>query len=164
MSVAEYIAIAFKLINFGVLIGLGVYLFKRYALSSIHLHIAKREQKLADLALQTYLLKEQAKAMELVVADQRAVGHGLLQKIDLWNTLVAQYALEREQQKVLYEEALSKKMILQSNYIEMHEAQKKALLPAIAHARIHLEKQYVSLPAGRSFISELMSHMEKSKV
>lgn len=164
MQVAEYISIAFRLINFGALIALGVYLFKRHVLSSIQLHIAKREQKLVDLSLQNHLLKEQAKAMESNLADQRTVSHQLLQKIDLWSTLVAQYAQEREQEKNSYEQALVRKMILQSNCIEIHDAQRKALLPAIEQARAELKRHYEAESLGRSFITEIVVHMEKSKL
>ena len=162
MHRAEVVSIVFILINFGVLIGLGIFLFKKYVLSSITLQISKRQQKLADLALQTQLLKEQAKRMDFTIAEQSLVSHGLLQKIDLWKTLVSQSMLEREQKKVERELVLVQKMKTQQLYIELHYAQKKALLPAIEKAKEVLVNHYKAMPLGQSFIIEIVKHMEKS--
>lgn len=164
MHGADIVSIVFKLINFGALIALGIYLFRRFALSGIKLQMAKRQQKLADLALQTQLLKEQAKAMDFTLAEQQSVSRGLLQKIDLWHSLVAHYMLERDQERIAREVALANKMKVQQAYIELHEVQKKALLPAIKKSRDALAQQYTAMPLGQSFISEIVRHMEKSRI
>lgn len=162
MHGAEVIAIVFKLINFGVLMVGGGYLFKRYLLQDIKLQISKRQQKLADLALQNQLLKEQGKAMEFAIAEQQSVSRSLLQKIDLWKSLVSHHMQLREQEKNIRRSALTQKMKSQQMYIALQDAQKKALLPAIKKAGDVLTANYAATPLGQSFIRLIVKHMEKS--
>lgn len=162
MHTTNIVAIVFRLINFGAFIALAVYLFKNYALSGITLQISKRQQKLADLALQNQRLKEQTKTTESSIANEQTVSHGLLQKIDLWKTLVSQHMLERDQEKESRESALVNKVKHQQTYIELRDAQKKALLPAIEKAREALMVNYTAQPLGQSFINTIVKHMEKS--
>lgn len=162
MQESDIVSIVFRLLNFGALIALGIYLFKRYLLGSITLQIAKRQQKLADLSLQNQLLKDQTKAMDFTFAEQQAVSRVLLQKIDVWKALVSQRMLERDQEKVMYESALAQRMKTQQAYLALCSAQKRALLPAIDKAREALIVNYNAAPLGQSFISEIVKHMEKS--
>ena len=162
MHVPEIVSIIFRLINFGGLIALGAYLFKRFALSDIQLQISKKQQRLADLSLQNQLLKEQAKAMDFTLAEQQSVSRGLLQKIDLWQSLVSHHMVERDQEKASRQLLLAQKTKIQQDYIALQDVQKKALLPAINKARVALIADYQAMPLGQSYIEYIVKKMEKS--
>lgn len=153
--------ILFKLINFGALIALGVYLFRKLALSDIQLHIVKREQKIADLSLQNQLLKEQAKAMDITLADQQSQGQELLKKIDLWQSFVAHQLHEAEEENHTRELVLSHKVKMQHDFLQLADAQRKALLPAIDKARGVLAVRYQAVAPGQAYMNEIMHYLEK---
>lgn len=164
MHTPDIVSIIFRLINFGALIGLGIYLFKRFALNDIRLQISKKQQKLADLSLQNQLLKEQAKSMDFTLAEQQSVSRGLLQKIDLWAMLISHQENAREQEKIARQQALTQKMQTQQAYIALRDTQKKALVPAIDKARIILASHYQAMPLGQSYIAQIIKKIEKSSV
>ena len=164
MHGANIVSIIFRLINCAALIGLGFYLFKQYMLQTIKLHISKKNQKLADLALQNQLLKEQAKSMDFAIAEQQALSRGLLQKIELWRTLVAHYITQRNEEKKRYELALANKAHKQKLFIELKDLEKRALLPALEKAANIVEDRYASTAAGQSFIAAIVHNLEKNTV
>jgi hypothetical protein len=164
MHIPEIVSIAFKLINFAALITLGIYLFKRFALPDIQLQISKKQQKQADLFLQNQLLKEQAKAMDFTIAEQQSVSRGLLQKIDLWKSLIAHHNLEQDKEKKARYLSLAQKATTQQSYIALKHVEKKALLPALEQARKDLIHDYQAMPLGQSFIANVIEKIEKSSV
>ena len=163
MHATEIVSVIFRLINFGAFICVGVYLFKKHVLAGIKLQITKRQQKLADLALQNQLLKEQAKSMDLAFAQQEAVYRELMHKIDLWKNMVAHRASERDQERIGRQQVLTERVHKQQAYIQLRDAQQRALLPAIERARELLEVHYAAMPLGNSYMADIVKHMEKNK-
>lgn len=162
MHGADIVSIIFRLINFVALIGLFFYLFKQYVLQTVTLQISKKNQKLADLALQNQLLKEQTKAMDFAIAEQQALSRGLLQKIELWRTLVTHYAVARNEEKKRYELSIADRTRKQELFIELKDVEKRALVPALEKVTNILEERYASKAAGQSYITTIVHHLEKN--
>src|SRR5579885_420517 len=129
------ISIIFKLLNFAVLIGLFVYLFKNYFLDSIKEQMNAKEQFLADLKHQKEALKEQQKKLE--------------QQIEAQDIVCADFG-----NKIEY----------QAHQLSVEKIEKIIEPQALEHAKATLEKEFTAAPAGQRFIEQLINYMERGSL
>jgi len=86
----DIIVIAFKLINFAALIGVGFFLFKKHVLPDLLLSIARKKNKQDLLFLQQSNLEKQQIKLDIQHKEDAAQCQAFRTKIDEWKKVVAQ--------------------------------------------------------------------------
>ncbi len=144
----DIIVIAFKLINFAALIGVGFFLFKKHILPDLILSIARKKNTQDSLFLQQTNLEKQQLNLDTQLKDDAAQCETFRTKIDEWKKVVAQ---EHTQLKKEHEHML----VLARKHTEDSTLQReqKRIQKIVAHtvvARLqkslsqHFEKQQES--------------------
>jgi hypothetical protein len=86
----DIFVIAFKLINFAALIGVGFFLFKKHVLPDLLLSIARKKNKQDSLFLQQTNLEKQQIKLDTQLKEDAAQCQAFRTKIDEWKKVVAQ--------------------------------------------------------------------------
>ncbi|HEX4069111.1 MAG TPA: hypothetical protein VHX42_03360 [Candidatus Babeliales bacterium] len=86
----DIIVIAFKLINFIAVIGVGYFLFKKYILPDLLLSIARKINKRDSLFVQQTNLEKQQYNLDIVLQEDAAQCENFRTKIDEWKKVITQ--------------------------------------------------------------------------
>lgn len=86
----DIVVIAFKLINFAALIGVGFFLFKKHILPDLLLSIARKKNKHDSLFLQQANLEKQQLQLDIQLKEDAAQCQAFRSNIDEWKKVVAQ--------------------------------------------------------------------------
>jgi hypothetical protein len=86
----DIIVIAFKLINFIALLGVGFFLFKKYILPDLLLSIARKKNKQDSLFLQQTNLEKEQYNLDIHLKEDAAQCEHFRAKIDEWKKVVTQ--------------------------------------------------------------------------
>src|ERR1700721_2110958 len=97
MSGNVYVALFFRILNFGVLIAIGWYFFKRYALHSAREAMNQEKAALHNLEQQETVLVEQQRFLLKAIEYDKTERELLLSKIVYWQTSVKQHTDNQEQ-------------------------------------------------------------------
>src|SRR5204862_2083632 len=84
----RFVAIIFKFINFFAIIGLGLFIFKKYFKTDILFSITKKEMHHQDLLTQQAILKDQQRSLALVQQEEMIQCQNFKSKIDEWKRVV----------------------------------------------------------------------------
>jgi hypothetical protein len=114
----EFIALIFRLINFAALIGVTVYLFKKYALPDILLTIAHQQNHQDSLYKQQADLEKQQYTLDILLQKDAKECDAFRSRIDIWKKNVA---LEHKQ----HEQEREKLLKLVKQRLEHHALQKE---------------------------------------
>lgn len=135
-----FVDVIFRLINFGVLIAVAMYVYKKYILASVENTMAEEEAYHNGLKQQLGALESRADEIihEKVLLEKR--GALLKNKVDLWRAEFDKAAQEREIEK---QQLLAQAIIrVQKQSLNVAQATllTKAIPIALANARAQLEK------------------------
>ena len=161
MSTNQFIAVLFKFINFAAVIGVGVYLYKRYAPSMIYQKIDEKKELLDGLAQENLTLTNAQSVISQEIKNQEELKHLLHQKIELWNRMFAKQASIREQEKELVEKKLKLKAVKQSAYLAELYVQKITLPLARQDALNFLQTEYAQDQMGTKYNDQVLNFMKK---
>ncbi len=158
------LSLIFLVLNFGVLIALGIYLFKRYGLAGIKERIRSEEESLQrlherkeQLGYDNRMLTEQ-----LVLQDVECVDLG--NKIERWHSAYEREQHARYQELAILKERVTKKIEMQEQTVALDFLTKKVVPKAIEEATVKLGQQFASPQEGRQFLTQLIAYMERGKV
>lgn len=120
----DIVVIAFKLINFAALLGVGFFLFKKYVLPDLLLSIARKKNKHDSLFLQQTHLEKQQLSLDSLLKEDAAQCEKFRSNIDEWKKVVAQHhnSLEKKQANTLF--LVHKRMEQNALLREQHRVQK----------------------------------------
>ena len=104
----EIIAFTFKILNFLVIIGLGVYFFKKYALQKITIGIARKASFIRGLFDRQQKLEQQQYELDQTIAKEEHLCLVLKKKIDLWRNQVEKKLKEKEEKQEKHKQILYK--------------------------------------------------------
>lgn len=162
MSIHEMSSIFFRLLNFGVLVALGVYIFYKYMLNGIQQKIAQQKALHENKERQKELLHEENEKIKQSIVVQAQLGEALLYKVIQWSE---QVELERAARKKNYEKLRvqqEKKDEIRRAQLEL-DALKKTVIPvAVEKARNELVQKFAVENNGEHYLNSLMAIMNKS--
>ena len=158
------LSIFFKLLNFGILIGLGVYVFKRYLLPSIGQEIAENQEALQQLQRNNEQLKEDQKKVEARLDEQAALCLSLGSKIERWKLAHDNHLRRQQESCQQLRQKIEKKVAVQEQNLAREMLNKKVLPGAIVQAQELLQKTYESESEGRQYILHVMKYLERGKI
>lgn len=151
--------IFFRLLNFGVLVVLIGYLFKRYFLSSIEDKINSRMSIIKGLEEQGYMLEGQAYELADQIKAQEFKCLELKNKIQDWN-----YAIQHDERNRLFRQELYRSQALQRSERQISQQSKeqlyaKTLPQALIIARQELKKKYADLQIHKKYLDDLITQL-----
>jgi F0F1-type ATP synthase membrane subunit b/b' len=155
------ISIFFKILNFGVLIGLGVYIFKRYFVQNINDQIDAKQNMIAQLQGNNQALKQEEHDIAHAAEQQHQLSEQLVQKIALWR---AAHTHEMARKKAEYEEIYKnriKKIAKQEEIYALDVVQKKVVPSAIEQAREMLQQHSMSLDVQQRYTTDILDYIER---
>ncbi len=158
----QIIDFIFKIVNFVVFIGLGVYFFKKYALPKIITGIAQRESFIRGLFDRQQELEQQQYVLDQTIAKEEALCLALKKKVNLWkfhvgNELKKQQQEEEEQIQIVYMR-LKKRMEM----VVTSQIKEKAFQRAIDGSRFALKQQFAQEKNADQFLTWTISWMAKN--
>ena len=98
----EIVAFIFKILNFFVLISLGIYFFKKYALQKITIGIARKESFVRGLFDRQQELEQQQYELDQTIAKEEHLCLVLKNKIDLWKHQVEKKLKKEKKEQEKY--------------------------------------------------------------
>ncbi len=157
------VAFAFRLINLAALIGVMIYLIKKYALPDLNQSIIEKEASVQSVIDQTHHLHEKAHHLDADFKNQEHLAHELIRKVHAWKTQFEAQVNQREQERHERIEAAQEKVAIQQQMIKQMHLQNKVLPIAVEHAQKTLEQQFSNEQAGKDYISSIFSAIERAR-
>lgn len=151
----------FSLVNFGVLIGLGVYVYQKYGKSLLFEHMRSQEEALRLLQLEEVALQEEKERLKLIIEQEQRARLQLLEKITVWRR-----EQDNEQQKVRQveqemQQALAKKVQAQAQWYAQHQLIKEVLPEVVAKAQDQLTQEFKIPLKQEHYIQDIVAFMKK---
>jgi hypothetical protein len=157
----QVVLIVFRGINFGVLIGIMGYLFKRYGLPTIREQLAAYWAYFQDLANTHRLLKKEQQLVEQSIIAHQKEQDILKERLMRWRARIDelnnQLNIEKEERIAVLKERLLK----QQKQIDHHRMFQQIVPLAIAQARNDLEQEARSETMQKKIFDEIMPIMRK---
>lgn len=159
----EYLSIAFRLINFGTVIGGAWYGYTYYVRSAVQKQIEQDEKTLAMLAQQKDAFHQQEQVIEQEIKDQEDTITHLLRTLKAWQEGAR---AEREADKKIcfaIEKKIDQKMAIQSKNMQEQMIAQHALPDALRELERSLSAHFNSEKRGRSYLEPLLDQMNKDR-
>lgn len=156
------IAFIFKLINFGIVIGLVVYVYRRYAAPSLAQSMFEQHKKTQSLEHTIDDLQDEQRQIEQDIADDKALGMRLQRTVRQWHEHVAQVRMHKqhEQQKIV-QRITDKRQ--QQAAIYHKKVQYQYVFPrAYGLAKQELTERYVQPASHEAYMRAILDTMERS--
>lgn len=151
-------SVLFRLLNFAVLIALGIYVVKRKFLNNIREKIKQKDAQEIDLILKRKELLHQQENIETTIAQETVLIDKLKNNIMEWKTS----ADEREQQRKALElqsiQKLKEKIELQNEHRALETMRKKIIPEVIKESQEALKEKFTQ-PAQRRYVQEIINHI-----
>jgi len=158
----EIIAIIFRLINFLILIALGIYCFKKYALELIRADMSSEQEHLDGLKAQAEELQQEKRNLEKGIKEDARACSLLREKITTWHIAAEQelHAFKAEREGRI--EIVKARAEKQAQTIELYRRQRIIVPAAIEKAQTLLEKTFASKDRAHSYVQQVIAKMEES--
>ncbi|MBA3954620.1 hypothetical protein H0X48_04865 [Candidatus Dependentiae bacterium] len=155
------ISLIFKFINFGIIIALIVYAFKRYGLPLVVSQIKAGEKYKHDLAVDRSELFVSQTLLEQEVHDQEQQCVALSKKIDQWNEVVADQLRQKEVQSQAIREITNQRRKHQSEQYSLQKT--KHTLTGCVEKRLKQELivYFADEKLAHNYIQQTLSRIEK---
>src|SRR5436190_18701288 len=125
------VSIFFKLLNFAVLIGLFVYLIKRYFWHVVKDQLAAQEGIVLDLKQQKEQLRVDQRTLDHAMANQKALALELDAKIALWRVAFEKKIDQEKQNRENHHLLLIKKVEIQNQHVALKALQQQIIPKAL---------------------------------
>ena len=159
----ELLSVIFRLVNFGILVFMCVYLFKRYVLPSIKEQMKSEEEEAQAIKSRHKELRMQEKTVTAFAQEQEKTCCMLKEKVHRWRRVQDDYVLRRAQERERRVRYLNDRVAHQELEFAQQRVLQKALPRAVMHARIALQQTFSSADKKRAYLNEIMSQISKEK-
>ncbi len=159
----QIIAFIFKIVNFVVFIGLGVYFFKKYALRKIITGIAQKESFIRGLFDRQQELEQQQYALGQTIVKEEALCLTLKKKINLWNHHVEKELKEQKQEEEEQTQIMYIRLKKRMEMVVTSQIKEKAFQRAINRARFALKQQFAQEKNADQFLTWTISRMSEDE-
>ncbi len=152
--------IFFRLFNFAILVGLGYYLFKKYARNAIDEAITQKEMLLKGLEEQGYFLEGKVHTLDMRLEFQEKKNADLKQKIDEWGRYIFTQNNKRQEEFRLNVMRMGQRVIIKNEYLEKQLLRKKVIPQAIAHAKDILTQEFADGARAQNYVHAVVTYLE----
>ncbi len=158
----SWVSIAFRFINFAVLIGLAYYLYKRYFKNRIDDKMTQKEAVLKGLEEQGYFLEGKAHDLEMQLKEQEYRGSLLKVKMQDWTEAVAQLQHKHQEEQRLYATQAAARVMKKNRLLEQKVLQKEVLPGVLANAQTELIKKFANDAVSKRYVHDIIQRLSGS--
>jgi len=157
----DIIVIAFKLINFATLLGVGFFLFKKHILPDLRLSIARKKNKHDSLFLQQANLEHQQLKLDTLLKEDATQCENFRTKIDEWKTVVAQEnnMLKKEQENI--KAIIRKRMEHTAIQREQKRVQKIVAYTVVSRLETSLSDHFKQPQENSQYLDSIIAFMNE---
>jgi hypothetical protein len=150
------IAVIFRLINFGILIGLAACFFRKYGLPVVDIMIAQKDAE-KELLLSRQLLLEQKQAeLDSLIKQDVILCESFKRKISQWRDVVAQERSVHEKDRFKRNEILAIKKRKKAELLSQAYLQKTVAASVLAGLQKSLTDRFEKEDAGEAYLDSMM--------
>lgn len=158
----SWVSIAFRFINFGVLLGLAYYLYKRYFKNRIDDKMTQKEALLKGLEEQGYFLEGKAHDLEMQLKEQEYRGNFLKEKMQDWTDAVVQLQHKHQEEQRLYATQAATRVTKKNRLLEQKVLQKEVLPGVLAQAQTELIKKFANDAESKRYVHDIIQRLSGS--
>ncbi len=156
------IVILFKLLNFGLLLGIMQYLWRKYGKPYMVDQLAQQREEHDGMKRTHTVLLQEKKSIARTNRIEEKERSQLKEQLQLWR-----HAIEQERETVNHEreirqKALKKRIIDQVQCVEKHQQYDELYKRALHEVRAQLERQYAESAAQKQFLATMFKRMDKN--
>lgn len=157
----EYIAIAFRFINFFVMICLIVYSFVTYFLPVIKVEVREQAESEEKLLTKQSTLESQHSNIDDSIIKEQAFCNYLHEKIAKWSAIVEKELHDKKVQKKRVIDQLQKEQEKQTQQKNNVLMQKEVIKASVVYAKQELEKKYENKVLQDERITTIIRYMQE---
>ena len=155
------IGIFFKILNFAIIIGCTVYLFKYYAQDSLQQMRDEKEDEFKRLRAQKVDVRRHNKNLDVQLEEQQELCKRLKHNVSIWKKIVLQQKEDTKRERQVMYNQMEHIRLLQGRAITLSKLEHTVMPIALKKARQQLEKKFASEKQGQEFIKALLNDMQK---
>jgi uncharacterized protein YlxW (UPF0749 family) len=157
------VAIVFRILNFVVLIGLIVYLYKQYLHKLIIAMIEQKKRTVLGLEQERAALIRRLDESDQRIKSEQEEYNRLQKKVADWQASVEHERLVRVNKKQAYIDSLKKQAALRVQNVTTSRIMLQALPIVLDRTQVQLEKTFDSIEAKKKFMNRIIVTMQESK-
>lgn len=151
----------FRLLNFSIIVTLGIYLYRRYGRDLLQDMFESHEEKQQALRDEVVSLGERAKDIEVAFSVQQDFIVRLTSNIEQWKVSVAQAIALRQREKETLTTLLQRKAELVARHAAWISMRRECLDSAIKEATESLTAFYADPTHAHAYITGVLVHLEE---
>src|ERR1700735_1840961 len=109
------LTIVFRLLNFGVFVGVCFYIYKRYVRPMTETEMAAQEGFIKGLKEQKNVLEARGYELNELVTEQQANAQNMSRKLELWKERFELQLAQKDKEKELLKETVIKRVQIQTD-------------------------------------------------
>ena len=156
------IIILFKLLNFGVLLGIIQYLWRKYGKPYMADQLAQQREVRDGMKRTHTVLLQEKKSIARTNRIEEKERSQLKEQLQLWRHAIEQEREAVNHERAVRQEALKKRITDQIQCVEQHQQYDELYKKALHEVRAHLEQQYAESAAQKQFLATMLKRMDKS--
>ena len=158
------IAIIFRLFNFGLIIILTLYVFKKYILANIVVTMTKKESEKEFLLNQQQLFGQKRSTLQELIQNDAILCKQLQFKIDEWKRIAT------EEDMLQRKKFIEGKAELKKKYLKKQELQQQVLIQSLVAHKIasdlqeSLSEYFKNEKTGEKYLNNIVHFMRERKL
>lgn len=161
MEFSEIVSIIFRVINFGLVVGLTIYIFRKKFLGQIRSKILQKEIFWKNLHNNKDVLINQQKDLEHDINWQDAYAQQLCVKIDQWHAQMDAYYTIEKKNHLEYIKRAEERRSAQQKYAQMHAITKSIIPPVFKRIGDNLIKTFDDPKRSSQYLAESIDTLTK---
>ncbi len=157
----QIVIVLFRLLNFGVLIGLIFYGYKAYLLPEMKKKWEELKEMFAGMRRSHRHLQKEKRGVENFIVQDRQWQAALQEKVLRWQSLVGDRREQLLKERARRKRILDKQMEEQQNQVALYRAYKQVAPDALKEAREALKKKFDSGNAQQQFMNAVITALRK---
>lgn len=155
------VSIIFRLINFGALIGLGVYVFKRYFLHDIIEKINQEGLEKESLRHQVQELDDKSNVLSGEIVEQEQLCHKLSERVEQWHHFFNEDIERKRKENQEFHAKAVERLEKQKKFLEQELMMNEVFPQAMDQIKLQLMKDFSDPAKNKNFLADIIGHIEK---
>ncbi len=157
----ELLAVIFRLVNFGILAYICVYLFKRYILPMIKDQMRREQEEQRTIKERHKEIRKQEKIVTAFAYDQEKLCRILQEKVNRWRRVQEDYEQKRVHEKERRIRFLQDRVMCQEQEFERQHMLRLIVPRAVDTVERTLHATFKSPDQGRVYIQDIIKQLRK---
>lgn len=150
------IAVVFRLLNFGIVVGLAFYLFRKYGLPVVYTMMAEKDAKKEFLLSQQLLLEQKQRELDDLIGHDLALSESIKLKVNEWRDIAEKEQLIREQDRLKRSELLHIKKRKKSELLAQTRLQEAVAAAVLADLQKSLTHHFENNDAASEYLDSMV--------